>query len=114
MAKVNLEVGATDGYGYVGVEPPLSEAQLALLGEAEGVTSLFVTKRPKKGTPYSETMVGNEESLSRQEAGEKVLKMAHAICVVLRQGGDDVSVDEEIKPIRYGVDLFNSQADREE
>jgi len=112
MADFRVEVGATDGYRYVGIQPPLDEEQAALLKGIEVPRFMFPVGNgrvePARGDAYSE--VGFDTSAVNGSA--EIVKVANGIAEALRSGGHHVGVDETVRAIGFGRFLFGGEAER--
>jgi len=116
LADFNIQVGATDGFRYIGIEPPLDaerkELVLGSLGkktvsEAIGNGRCIDITKPFKGSAYSEISL-TTQILGRPSPESVAVKIAD----VLSDSGSIVSVDLEPKEIGYGHYLFGGQAER--
>lgn len=116
MADVRIELGMTDGFRYLGVQPPLSDEQQRFLEAARFedplVAARFSTQTPFHGEPFSETGMITEAFMTPRGADRGIIEIATKIAEVLRSSGDTVEVDERLHPIGFGHYLFGGQAKR--
>ena len=101
-----VEIGGTDGYGYVGVQPPLREEHTALLEPLEFTT---VQSTHGDGDPWSETKFPHSlpEEYAKLSANAKILKIGHEVTQKLREGGFTVEMDETVRTLNWGRELFD-------
>lgn len=115
MAEVHIQAGMTDGFGYIGAQPPLTEERLDLLRQAEymdsEVLSQFTLVEPHSGDPYSEASFSSDDCWPRAVASSAI-ERAEKVARILRHGGDTVTVDRFVYPIGSGFHLFGGEAER--
>lgn len=109
MADLRIELGATDGYQYLGIQPPLTEDQLEALQTASAdnahIPTRFPERRPARGQSYSET--GFTTEVGRDD--KDLHMVAHEVARVLRDTGHTVSVNGQIQAIGDGYHLFGGE-----
>jgi hypothetical protein len=109
MSDLRIQVGRTDGFRYIGVQPPLTDEQLERLSHAheadEWVANNFTLRQPYQGQPYSEAGFMTEWD-------DRILEKAKNVARVLRETGLDIHLDEDIKQIGWGYHFFGGR-DRE-
>jgi hypothetical protein len=106
---LRIEIGGDDGYGYVGVQSPLTEEQAALLQPLE-----FTTTEPtyKDGDPWSETKFlhsPNSPGPEEVSAKQRIRTIGQEVTQKLREGGFEVEIDETVLLLTWGRELFDSR-----
>lgn len=108
MAKpdIRIELGRTDGFRYIGVQPPLTPEQFEAIQAAEVDVNLgFYARKPFRGQPYTEAGIMTDLG----QGNEHAVAMAHRTAEALRGLGHTVAVAEEFQGIGYGYHLFGGQ-----
>lgn len=114
MAEVYIQLGRTDGFRYIGIQPPITDEHHELLrqahGEVDGLPKFFTIITPHSGEPYSEMSLLADAYLTPDHADTCVIKTAEKLAKVLGASGDTFIIDEGFKPIGYGNDLFGGRS----
>lgn len=116
MTYVRIEVGMTDGFRYLGIQPPLTKEQSEWLKAADfsdsKIIQSYVVMEPDNGEPYSEAGISTGTDLSFAESHRNIVEAANNIARILVIAGDTVHIDEELHSIGFGRHLFGGYADR--
>jgi hypothetical protein len=115
MGIINIEVGMTADLRYIGIQPPLTEEQHALLVAAEYIDSdirsdFQTVQDPTQGAPYSRLQRNTSEYNTPQQASKSTVKTAERIAGVFRRAGEMVSMDTHMRFFESGENLFDSSA----
>jgi hypothetical protein len=114
-----MEIGRTDGYRYVGIEPPVDddlrtkifdELGEEVLSEAVGNGRALSTTTPDNGPAHSELELTSIRDDYR-EAGT-TLQIALSIANTLKEQGHSVTIEKKIRDIGFGHYLFGGQDNR--
>ena len=118
MAEVRIEVGMSDGYRYLGVQPPITNEQRELLKAAEysdsSIPDRFGIQHPDIGEPYSQSGITTAAFSTTSEANKAIVRSANNVARVLRLNQDEVIVDESLHLIGDGRYLFSGEANGSE
>lgn len=111
-----IEVGISDGYAYLGIQPPLNEGQLAMLDDARQsdaeIPADFVTVSPlKHGEPYSQASLPVERFGGLNGAAQHMMRVAHRLGRLMGSDSEVVIVPRPQR-ITRGRYLFGGQAAR--
>jgi hypothetical protein len=110
ITHVNIQLGCTDGFRYLGVQPPLTEAQSELLqhhqSQGEPVPEHWTVRTPHKGPAHSEV------GYSSHIGDERLVEVAEKIASILTDDDTVVHIDKRFRPIGFGHFLFDGQAER--
>jgi hypothetical protein len=116
MSNYSMELGQTDGFRYIGVQPPLAEEDLTALdiarAEDDYTIAHFHEVTPDKGDAYSEAGFSTEGFLSPQGIERATEARMSRIATVLESQGHTVELDVTPKHIGYGRHLFGGEANR--
>ena len=116
MPNYAMEIGRSDFYGYVGVQPPLSDEDYDLI-----LPRVYPTKYLSPlGTPIQRTYRSRmytefnysleiKEPTSAEQANESIITVARDIARVLNDNGNDVQLDTEIRTLSYESNLFDAR-----
>jgi len=114
MGHYSIEIGATDGFRHIGIEPPVDQNQkdqtFKELGQEiereaiENGRALSVTK-PYRRPAHSEL------TLTCTRYVERARRIAQRIGSILEEGGHTVVFNPDIKRISDGYYLFGGQAE---
>jgi hypothetical protein len=108
MSEVtHIQVGATDGYRYTGVQPPLNERQLAAL-EAAAVDDPWMPTSFESRGSYSEAGFSSFTLEGHNGPDGGIVGVAQKVAAVLRTEGSDVFVDPTLHSIGHDRGLFSS------
>ena len=114
MGDIRIEVGASEGMMWIGIEPPLTDEQEELLRQAEFVNSdvrlTFSNENPEGSLPYSRKGIPADTFKSSGEGDKGILGVAQAISRVLERGGDMVVVDQSLHRTEEGQFVFIDRA----
>jgi hypothetical protein len=115
MSEFSIQLGRTDGFRYIGVQPPvdreISEQILEELGseiefEAVGNGRALSTNKPFVGPEHSELALTHH----LDDIGDKrVHDIAGQIRTVLEHAGHSLTVDPELHYIGFGRHLFGGE-----
>jgi len=115
MAEYSIEIGATDGFRYIGIEPPLNnvliEQIFSVLGSEIEMEAVGNGRALSKNTPYKGP-AHSEIALTQRQADfseERVRDIVSKIRVTLERDGHTVMTDPEIKLIGFGRHLFGGE-----
>jgi hypothetical protein len=98
MGKISIELGKTDGFGYIGIQPPLTDEQQELLQSMR-----FSLINPDNGPVHSQTgFTGGTD----EEIRQKVVETGHQIAGLLSEAGHEVEIDDTIYSIGRGHHFF--------
>lgn len=109
--RYEVQLGATDGFRYIGVQPPLPTGDLThfrtavedgLKNSYSFVTSGFM-RNPAKGQPYTEVGVMGSPDV------ETLTIVARVAMDAVTGRDDSFQVSEELQGIGYGLHLFGGE-----
>lgn len=108
--RINIQFGRTDGFRYIGIQPPLTDEQVESLlvasQEDRAIPSSWGLRKPHNGHPHSE--IGYMSHIG----DERLVHVAELIAGVLTNEGTTVHIDKTIQDIGYGRFLFDGEAER--
>ena len=117
MADINIEIGTSDGYRYLGVQPPLTEDQQRILTEAHAtdpeIPSNFQTVTPTRGEPFSETSTTSGRFDSTHDATRYMFHVAHKLSALLSEDGSEVEVNGRPQRLGFNRHLFSEKFERQ-
>lgn len=104
--RIKIEIGVTDGFRYVGLQPPLNEDQKAAVNAAspEDDVSFNLRQPTGSGMPYHE--IGY-----MTDWDDTAIYKASQAAVFLRFSGVEVSTDYRVRQIGWGHYLFGGADD---
>lgn len=112
MASFRIEAGSNSSYTYVGIQPPLSPEQMALVQDIPhqwirtvGDKSMDPYQEPFHGQPYTEVGFDTFGTVSDHQT----LHLAERIAETLRAEGHEVQVDHRVRLVGAGRFLFASK-----
>lgn len=113
-ANVRIEIGKTDGFHYLGVQPPSAmdgiDVDALQLPYAAYITSTSTINRGQKNA-YSD--VGYDSgALPLQRADEAAVETAHRLAAMITEStGQRVEVRQQVEWIGFGKYLFGISHD---
>jgi hypothetical protein len=113
VARVQIQIGSTESHRFLGIQPPLTDAQSELLHAAiEDERAFlpsptwFVTMRPESSEAYSRVGIRVNELASEQMGDDRMIILAQKVARVLERSGDTVTIDETEYPLGPDPHLF--------
>lgn len=121
MIHREIALGETSSYRYFGVTPPVSDEKAMIMADilffylprwaiyTEDTTLYLNQLTSDTGTAFTEFGVEAGDAidvLGEERVDADCVLIAHALAKILREGGDSVSVNENIAPIDYQSPLF--------
>lgn len=111
-----IEIGATDGFRYIGIEPPVSPEQRDEIGaainahyrDADPVVA-FDTFSPEQGPSHSLLGIRAEGYYTPNAADNDMEQVARKVVRILSKHAT-VHMDGEIKAIGFGYNLFGGRS----
>lgn len=116
MAEVKIQVGQAGENRFIGIKPPLTEAQNEWLDATWSREEPFPDPKhfrvvePDSGEAYSLFGVNEMILASEQMGDDRITTAAREVARVLVIGGDTVEVDETVYTIGVGRSLFDTLA----
>jgi hypothetical protein len=120
MTQRRIGIGETSSFRYIGVEPPIEDAQAEIILKAVKVPKWLIfgmhyhqdQERVDDSPSYTEFLL-NVELYTDGRGNERVNRMtvdlAHQIAIVLEIQGDRVEVNDYIVPTDFKTPIFGSK-----
>lgn len=110
---VNIELGSTEGFRHIGIQPPLTLRQIGLLNifnnQHYQPVGSFMDEVPPTGLPYSEALMDIDGGVSKEIADQLVVHVAQQITEMFRASGISVVLNETIHDLETDKYLFAEQ-----
>src|SRR5690606_29812688 len=117
MSEFRIEIGATDDFRFLGIEPPVSSTQgdeivAAIDSHYLGADPkiVFHTYVPEQGPSHSLLGISAEGYFTPNAADRDMEQVARKVARILSKDAA-VQVNGEIKAIGFGQDLFGGRSD---
>ena len=121
MVQRRIGIGETSSFRYIGVEPPIGDAQAEMIIRAVKIPKWLIfgmryqqnQEQVDDSPSFTEFWLNVEHSVDgrgNERVNRTTVDIAHQIAIVLELQGDRVEVIDHIIPTDFQTPIFGSEA----